>query len=99
MEALELTCARRPNPQAVWIHQIHAAGGAGGFTTMVAVIIGLVVCCGWSFDVTSLLYVKKWYKNNLMMRLTALLSPPPMRAPYPAVAAMAKKAEKTQRQS
>jgi hypothetical protein len=51
--ALEQTCARLPNPQAVWIHQIHAAEGMGGSTTMVAVYIGLVVCFGWFCDFTS----------------------------------------------
>jgi hypothetical protein len=56
--ALEQTCARPPKPQAVWIHQIHAAGGMGGSATMVAVFIGLVVCCGWSCDVTSSSYEK-----------------------------------------
>ncbi len=29
-----------------------------------------------------LIVCKKWYKNNPKMRLTALLSDPPMRAPY-----------------
>jgi hypothetical protein len=62
MAALERICARPPNLQVVCIHQIHTAGGTGGSTTMVAVFIGLVVCCGWSCDVTSSLYVKKCTK-------------------------------------
>jgi hypothetical protein len=37
MAALEQTCARPPNFQAAWIHQIHAAGGGGGSATMVMV--------------------------------------------------------------
>jgi hypothetical protein len=51
--AMEQTCARPPNAWAVWNHQIPAAVGTGGFTTMVVVFIGLVVCCGWTCDVTS----------------------------------------------
>ncbi len=32
--------ARPPTPAgAVWIHQIHAAGGVGGYTTMVMVFV------------------------------------------------------------
>jgi hypothetical protein len=41
MAALGRTCTRPPTPQAAWIHQIHAAGGASGSTTMVMVF----VCC------------------------------------------------------
>jgi hypothetical protein len=76
MTALEQTCTRQPNPQAAWIHHIHAAGGTGSSNTMVAVFIGLVVCCGWSRDVTSSSYVKNGTKNNLKMRLTVLLFVP-----------------------
>ena len=65
MAALEQTCARPPNPQAAWIHQIHAAGGTAGSTTMAAVFIGLVVCCGWSRDVTGSLFVKNCTKITL----------------------------------
>jgi hypothetical protein len=63
--ASERTCARPPNPQAAWIHQIHAAGGTGSSTTMVAVFIGLVVCCGWARDFMSLSYVKTDAKITL----------------------------------
>jgi hypothetical protein len=62
MAALELACTRPPNPQAAWIHQIHAAGGMGGSTTMVAVFIGLVVFCGWTRDITSSSNVKNGTK-------------------------------------
>jgi hypothetical protein len=37
MAAMEKVCAKLPTPQAASIHQIHAAGGAAGFTTVVAV--------------------------------------------------------------
>ena len=37
MEASERSCARLPIPQAAWVHQIHAAGGASSSTTMVMV--------------------------------------------------------------
>ena len=33
MAAWERTCARPPTPQAAWLHQIHATGGASGPTT------------------------------------------------------------------
>jgi len=38
MAATEKVCARPPTPQAAWVHQIHVAGGVGGFTTMVVVV-------------------------------------------------------------
>jgi hypothetical protein len=50
---------------------------------MVVVFVGCLCCCGLTRDITSSSYVKKWYKNNLKMRLTVLLSDPPLRAPYP----------------
>ena len=37
--ASEQTFARPPTPQAAWVHQIHAAGGASGSTTMVMVFV------------------------------------------------------------
>ena len=37
--ALEKICARPPTPWAVWVHQIHAAGGASGSTTTVMVFV------------------------------------------------------------
>jgi hypothetical protein len=43
MAALERTCARPPTPQAAWVHQIHAAGGASGSNTMVMVFVMLFV--------------------------------------------------------
>jgi hypothetical protein len=39
MEALEQTCARPPNSQAAWIHQIHAVGGVDGSTTIMVVFV------------------------------------------------------------
>ena len=39
MEALTKVCARPPAPWAAWIHQIHAAGGVDGSTTMVVVFV------------------------------------------------------------
>jgi hypothetical protein len=60
--ALEQIHTRPPNPQAVWIHQIQAAGGTGGSITMVAVFSLLVVCCGWSHDVKSSSYVENGTK-------------------------------------
>ena len=43
MEASERSCARPPTPQVAWFHQIHAAGGAIGSTTMVMVFVMLFV--------------------------------------------------------
>ena len=43
MAASEHTCTRLPTPQAAWVHQIHAAGGAIGSTTMVMVFVMLFV--------------------------------------------------------
>jgi hypothetical protein len=37
MAASELACTRLPTLQAVWAHQIHAAGGESGSTAMVMV--------------------------------------------------------------
>jgi hypothetical protein len=37
--ALAKICGRPPAPPAAWIHQIHAAGGASGSTTMVMLIV------------------------------------------------------------
>jgi hypothetical protein len=39
MVANEKVCARPPTPGAVWIHQIHAAGGVCGSTTMMVVSV------------------------------------------------------------
>ena len=39
MAATEKACARPPTPQAAWVHQIHAAGGVCGITTMVMVFV------------------------------------------------------------
>ena len=39
MPALEKICARTPAPRAASIYQIHAAGGLGGSTTMVMVVV------------------------------------------------------------
>jgi hypothetical protein len=58
----------------VWIHQIHAAGGVSGSITMVVLFVGCLCCCGWTRDITSSSYLKKWYKNNLKMRLMAFLN-------------------------
>ena len=41
------TCARLPTPQAAWVHQIHAAGGASGSTTMVMVFVRRFVLFVW----------------------------------------------------
>ena len=35
----ERTCLRPPTPQAAWVHQIHAAGGASGSITIVMVFV------------------------------------------------------------
>jgi hypothetical protein len=48
---------------------------------MVAVLIGLVLCCGWSCDVTSSLYVING-TNNLKMRLIAFRFDPHWHVPY-----------------
>jgi hypothetical protein len=44
MAALEQTCARPPTPQAVWVHQIHAAGGASGSNQHHGDVVCHVVC-------------------------------------------------------
>jgi len=41
--ALERACARLPTPQAAWVHQIHAAGGASGSNIMVMLFVMLFV--------------------------------------------------------
>jgi len=33
-----------PTPRAAWVHQIHAAGGASGSTTMVMVLVSCAFC-------------------------------------------------------
>jgi hypothetical protein len=49
----------------VWIHQIHAAGGASGSITMVVMI---VVCLGCVFGL-SLVVCKKVPEHNLKVRI------------------------------
>jgi len=39
MAASERACARTPTPRAAWDHQIHAAEGVSGSTTMVMVFV------------------------------------------------------------
>ena len=39
MAATTKLCTRPPTPWAAWIHQIHAAGGVGGFITMVVLFV------------------------------------------------------------
>jgi hypothetical protein len=39
----EKVCARPPIPQVACVHQIHAAGGVGGFTTMAMVFVLLLL--------------------------------------------------------
>jgi hypothetical protein len=58
-------CARLPTHQAVWIHQIHAVGGASGSITVVVVFVGCLCCCGMTHDVTSSSYVKNGTKITL----------------------------------
>ena len=41
--ALEQTCARLPTPQAAWVHQNHATGGASGSNTMVMLFVMVFV--------------------------------------------------------
>jgi hypothetical protein len=66
MGASEKICGRPPTPPAAWIHQIHAAGGASGSTTMVMFFVMLIVLC---FAVWSgrchLLYVDKYERITL----------------------------------
>ncbi len=67
--ALKQTWARPPATRTVWIHWIHAAGGASGSITMVVVFDGCLCCCGWTRDVTSSSYVKKGTKITLRLGL------------------------------
>jgi hypothetical protein len=39
MAAMEKVCARPPTPQAVWVHQIHAAGEENG-----SIMVGMFMC-------------------------------------------------------
>ncbi len=80
--ALEWTCARPPANWTVWIHWIHVAGGASGSITMVVVFNGCLCCLWMDLGCHKLIVCKKWYKDNLKMRLTALLFGPPTRAPH-----------------
>ncbi len=48
MVSLEKSWARPPTPQATWVHQIHAAWGVGGSTTMVMVFVRSL-CCVFRF--------------------------------------------------
>jgi hypothetical protein len=43
MAASGRTCTKPPTPQVAWFHQIHAAGGMSGSTTMVMVFVMLFV--------------------------------------------------------
>jgi hypothetical protein len=54
-----------PTPWAAWNHQIYAAGGASGFTTMVVMFVVCLCCCGWTRDITSSAYVKNGTKITL----------------------------------
>ncbi len=63
--ALKQTWARSPTPQTVWIHWIHATGGVSGSITMVVVFVGCLCCCGWTRDVTSSSYVKRYERITL----------------------------------
>jgi len=42
--SLERSCARLLTPQAAWVHQIHAAGGVGGYTTMMMAFVRSLCC-------------------------------------------------------
>ncbi len=64
--ALENICARPPATRMLWIHWIHAAGGASGSITMVVVFVGCLCCCGWTRDVPSSSYVKNG--TNITLR-------------------------------
>ena len=80
--ALQQTCARLPAPQAAWIYQIHTTGWPGGSTTMVAVVVTCLCCCGWTRDVTRPSYVKRYKRITLKVGLWVLQREPPRLAPY-----------------
>jgi hypothetical protein len=63
--ALKQTWARLPTTQTVWIHWIHAAGGASGSITVEVVFVGCLCCYGQTRDVTSSSYVKNGTKITL----------------------------------
>ncbi len=65
--ASERTWARPPATWMVWIHWIYAAGGASGSITMVVVFVGCLQCCGWTRDVTSSSYVKRYERITLRL--------------------------------
>jgi hypothetical protein len=45
--ALEKNCGGPPTPPAAWIHQIHAAGGVSGSTTIVMLSVMLFLLFVW----------------------------------------------------
>jgi len=55
---------RLPIPWAVWIHQIHTAGGVGGLATIVVVFVVCSCCVLQSHLVSSLAVHKKVPKDN-----------------------------------
>jgi hypothetical protein len=59
-------CARPLTPRAAWNHQIYAAVGMSGSTTMVVMFVVCLCCCGWTRDVTSSSYVKNG--TNITLR-------------------------------
>jgi hypothetical protein len=76
MAATAKVCTRPPTPGAVWIHQIHATGGVGGFTTMVVLFVWwfvffCVLSDSWHMSCSCHTYV-----------LEVLHSEPPKLAPY-----------------
>ena len=61
--ALEKNQGRPPTPRVVWVHQILAAAGVGGSTTMVLVFVRWVVLFVWFWLMTRqsyLSYVRFW---------------------------------------
>jgi hypothetical protein len=64
--APENECARPPAPRVVWIHQIHAAGGASSSTTMVVMFLVCLFCVLWSL----LVVCKKVLEHNVKVLIS-----------------------------
>ena len=59
-------CARSPAPWAAWIHQILAAGGGSGYTTMVVMFVVCVLCVAvLSGGTSDSSYVKEYWNITL----------------------------------
>jgi hypothetical protein len=59
------TMDRSPARWIALIHQLHIAGEEGGSTTMVAVFLPVLVCCGWLSHLFELVVCRKMVQKKL----------------------------------